>query len=301
MGTPTCHTTKAKVGRIAGAVPFVFIVDDDISVRESLEFLVEESGWRSEVFGSALEFLARQRPDCPSCLILDVGLPDVDGLELQRRIAGSYGEMPIIFLTGRADVGTSVRALKAGAVEFLTKPFSPRALRDAMRDALERSRVFLEEKESQAALRDLYQSLSPREREVMGLVVRGHLNKQVASALGISEITVKSHRGRVMRKMGARSLPELVISAIRLGLDCAQQSVGRNALGCAVTDSQFCCHVHQVDQSSRLHFLHDSSAMRFDRRLADIECAGDLPIHQPLHDESHDLSLALAQRLKPVL
>jgi len=296
MGTPTCHAAEAKVGGIAGAVPFVFIVDDDISVRESIEFLVEESGWRSEVFGSALEFLGYQRPACPSCLVLDVGLPDLDGLEVQRRIAGNCGEMPIIFVTGRADVRTSVQAMKAGAVEFLPKPFLPQALRDAVSDALERSRMFLEEKESQMALRDRYQSLSPREREVIG-----HLNKQAAGALGISEITVKAHRGRAMRKMGAGSLPELVISAIRLGLDCRQQSVGRNELGCAVTDSQFCCHVHQVDQSSRLHFLHDSSAMRFDRRFTDIECAANLPIHQPLHDESHDLSLALAQRLKPVL
>jgi FixJ family two-component response regulator len=301
MGTPICHAAEAKVGGIADAVPFVFIVEDDISVRESIEFLVEECGWRSEAFGSALEFLACERPACPSCLILDVGLPGVDGLELQKRIAGNCGEMPIIFVTGRADVRTSVQALKAGAVEFLTKPFSPQALRDAMCDALERSRVFLEEKESQMALRDRYQSLSPREREVMGFVVRGHLNKQAAGALGISEITVKAHRGRVMRKMGARSLPELVIISVRLGLDCAQQSTGRNVLGGAVTDSQFCCHVHQVDQGSRLHFLHDSSAMRFDRRLTDIKCAANLPIHQSLHDESHDLSLALAQRLKPVL
>jgi FixJ family two-component response regulator len=217
MGTPTCHAAEAKVGGIAGAIPFVFIVDDDISVRESIEFLVEESGWRSEVFGSAQEFLACQRPACPSCLILDVGLPDLDGLEVQRRIAGNCGEMPIIFVTGRADVRVSVQAMKAGAVEFLTKPFSPQALRDAVGDAVERSRAFLEEKERQVALRDLYRSLSPREREVMGLVVRGHLNKQVAGVLGISEITVKAHRGRVMRKMRAGSLPDLVISALRLG------------------------------------------------------------------------------------
>lgn len=225
MSTANCHTAESRVDRIEGVVPFVFIVDDDISVRESIEFLVEESGWRSEVFGSALEFLAYPRPACPTCLILDVGLPDLDGLEVQRRIADNCGEMPIIFVTGRADVRTTVQAMKAGAVEFLTKPFSAQALRDAVSDAVERSRAFLEEKKSQRVLRDRYQSLSPREREVMGLVVRGHLNKQVASALGISEITVKAHRGQAMRKMGASSLSELVIIAVRLGLDCTRQSV----------------------------------------------------------------------------
>jgi len=218
MGTPTCHAAEAEVGGIDdGTVPVVYIDEYDRTVRESIEFLVDESGWRSEVFGSAQEFLARARPACPSCLILDVGLPDLDGLEVQRRIAGNCAEMPIIFVTGRADVRVGVQAMKAGAIEFLTKPFAPQALRDAVSDAVERSRAFLEEKERQVALRDLYQSLSRREREVMRLVVSGHLNKQVACALGISEITVKAHRGRVMRKMGARSLPELVINAVRLG------------------------------------------------------------------------------------
>jgi FixJ family two-component response regulator len=218
LSTANCHAAESRVDRIAGAVPFVFIVDDDISVCESIEFLVEESGWRSEVFGSALEFLAYQRPASPACLILDVGLPDLDGLEVQRRIEENCGEMPIIFITGNADVRTTVQAMKAGAVEFLTKPFSPQALRDAVSDAVESSRAFLEEKKSQMLLRDRYRSLSPRERQVMGLVVRGHLNKQTAGALGISEITVKAHRGRAMRKMGASSLPELVIIAVRLGL-----------------------------------------------------------------------------------
>jgi FixJ family two-component response regulator len=230
MPTATCCATEARVGPIAGAAPFVFIVDDDISVRESIELLVEESGWRPEVFGSALEFLARQRPACPSCLVLDVGLPDLNGLEVQRRIAGDGGEMPIIFITGRGDVRTTVQAMKAGAVEFLTKPFSPQALRDAISNAVDRSRALLEKKKSQRALGDRYVSLSPRERQVMGFVVRGHLNKQTAGALGISEITVKAHRGRVMHKMGARSLPELVTIALGLGLDSAKQSPGHCVL-----------------------------------------------------------------------
>jgi len=223
MPTATCYPTQARVGPIAGDTPFVFIVDDDLSVRESIELLVEESGWRPEVFGSALEFLARPRPACPSCLVLDIGLPDLDGLEVQSRIASERGAMPVIFVTGREDVRTTVQAMKAGAVEFLTKPFSPQALLDAIRNAVHRSRVFLEEKQSQMALRDRYLSLSPRERQVMELVVCGQLNKQAAGALGISEITVKAHRGRVMRKLEARSLPELVTIALRLGLDSPRQ------------------------------------------------------------------------------
>jgi len=223
MSKPSCYPSQATVGPMAGDKPFVFIVDDDVSVRESIELLVEESGWRPEVFGSALEFLARPRPACPSCLVLDIGLPDLDGLEVQNRIASEHGEMPVIFVTGREDVRTTVQAMKAGAVEFLTKPFSPQALLDAIRNAVHRSRVFLEEKQSQMALRDRYLSLSPRERQVMELVVCGQLNKQAAGALGISEITVKAHRGRVMRKLEARSLPELVTIALRLGLDSPRQ------------------------------------------------------------------------------
>jgi FixJ family two-component response regulator len=201
--------------------PIVFVVDDDISVRESLELLIADAGWRPELFASAQEFLARPRPRCPSCLVLDLGLPDLNGLELQRRIAGDRIQMPIIFVTGRGDIPTTVQAMKAGAVEFLTKPFAPEVLLSAIQNALERSRGALGEEATLQALRDRYQSLSGREREVMALVVRGRLNKQVGGELGITEITVKGHRGRMMRKMRAKSLPELVNMAARLGVATA--------------------------------------------------------------------------------
>jgi FixJ family two-component response regulator len=211
--------SEVAVWPAPAAAPLVCIVDDDFSVRESLERLVEAAGWFPEVFGSAEEFLARARPRGPSCLILDVALPDLNGLEVQRLMANRCAEMPIIFITGRGDVSTAVQAMKAGAVEFLMKPLSGPALLEAVHSAVERSRALLEQKRMLRGLRDRYESLSPREREVMGLVVRGHLNKQVAVVLGISEITVKSHRGRVMRKMGAESLSKLVTVALRLGLD----------------------------------------------------------------------------------
>jgi FixJ family two-component response regulator len=212
----SCSMTRVR--------PIVFVVDDDISVRESLELLFAEAGWQPETFASAQEFLARPRPECPSCLVLDFSLPDLNGLELQKRVAADRADMPIIFITGRGDIPMTVQAMKAGAVEFLTKPFSPDALLQAVQAAVERSRVSLETQADLQELRARHQSLSRREREVMALVVRGQLNKQVGGALGISEITVKAHRGRMMRKMCARSLPELVNIAARLGLDTA----GRN-------------------------------------------------------------------------
>jgi FixJ family two-component response regulator len=203
-------------------MPVVHIVDDDVSVREALETLVAAAGWRPETFATAQEFLSHPPASCPSCLVLDVSLPDLNGLELQRRIANARAEMPIIFITGRGDVPTSVQAMKAGAVEFLVKPFPPEALREAIQGALERSREVLREKEALRVLHGRHQSLSKREREVMMLVVRGLLNKEVAGALDISEITVKAHRGRAMRKMFAKSLPELVNSAIRLGFETSR-------------------------------------------------------------------------------
>ena len=195
--------------------PIVFVVDDDISVRESLEMLIQFAGWQPETFASAEEFLAHARVLTPNCLILDVSLPDLNGLDLQKLVADRT-EMPIIFITGYGDVPMTVRAMKAGAVEFLTKPFAEEALLGAIRHAIERSQTALGNEAEMQALRDRYASLTPREREVMAMVVSGLLNKQVGFELGISEITVKAHRGKVMLKMKADSLADLVRIAERL-------------------------------------------------------------------------------------
>jgi FixJ family two-component response regulator len=196
--------------------PIVFVVDDDISVRESLESLIRVAGWQPQVFASAQEFLAQPRALVPSCLVLDVSLPDLNGLELQKRVAADRSNMPVIFITGYGDVPMTVKAMKAGAVEFLTKPFSDDVLLNAIQSAIERSQTALGHETVLRALRQCYASLTPREREVMALVVTGLLNKQVGGELGISEITVKTHRGNVMRKMKADSLPDLVKMAARL-------------------------------------------------------------------------------------
>lgn len=206
------------------ATAIVFVVDDDISVRESLELLIHYEGWQSETFASAQEFLDHPRPVVPSCLVLDISLPGLDGLDLQKRIAVERTEMPIIFITGHGDVPKSVQAMKAGAVEFLTKPFDDGVLLDAIRQALERSRLILGHEAEMEALRDCYASLTPREQQVMALVVTGLLNKQVGGKLGISEITVKAHRGKVMKKMKADSLPDLVKMSARLGLAAAPKA-----------------------------------------------------------------------------
>jgi len=198
--------------------PIVFVVDDDISVRESLELLIEFAGWQPETFASAEEFLARPRIATPSCLVLDVSLPALNGLELQKLIGADRVDMPIIFITGHGDVPMTVQAMKAGAVEFLTKPFDDEVLLSAIRHALKHSAAVLDEQAEITDLRDSFDSLTPREQDVMRLVVAGMLNKQIGLKLGISEITVKAHRGKVMQKMQANSVADLVKTAVRLGL-----------------------------------------------------------------------------------
>jgi len=197
--------------------PVVFVVDDDVSVRESLEALIENAGWRTKTFATALDFLAHCRDTSPRCLVLDVSLPGLSGLDLQHRL-GDRRDLPIIFITGHGDIPMSVQAMKAGAVEFLTKPFSDDVLLAAIRRAIESSSTALDRESEVEQLRRAFASLSPRERQVMTHVVSGRLNKQVGGELGISVITVKAHRGRVMRKMHADSLADLVRMAAALDL-----------------------------------------------------------------------------------
>lgn len=210
--------SESKRPSMTHAEPIVFVVDDDVSIRESLEHLFRCEGWHAEPFASATEFLAAPRPSVPSCLVLDVSMPGLNGLELQKRVANDRPGMPIVFITAYGNIPMSVKAMKAGAVEFLTKPFTDEVLLAAIRQALERSRHVLSREKKIKTLRDDYGGLSHREREVMALVVTGMLNKQAAGELGISEKTVKAHRGQVMQKMKAESFADLVNMAATLGL-----------------------------------------------------------------------------------
>lgn len=203
---------------MAGEEAVVFVVDDDSAARAAIRSLLNSVGLRVETFGSAQEFLASQRPDAPACLVLDVRLPGVSGLDFQRDLAARNVAIPIIFITGHGDIPMSVEAMKAGAMEFLTKPFRGQVLLDAIHKAIERDRAARQEQSKAAALRERLATLTPREREVMQLVISGLLNKQIATEFGASERTVKIHRGQVMRKMGAKSLPDLVRMAERLGI-----------------------------------------------------------------------------------
>jgi FixJ family two-component response regulator len=212
------RAVRHEMGPVPMPPHIIFIVDDDISVRESLELLIQNEGWQPRTFASAEEFLAYPRAVVPNCLVVDVSLPGLDGLELQKRIAFERTDMPIIFITGYGDIPKTVQAMKGGAVEFLTKPFNDEVLLSAIRQALERSRIALADESETQDLRDRYASLTSRERQVMALVVSGLLNKQVGGELGISEITVKAHRGQVMQKMKANSVADLVRMAGRLGL-----------------------------------------------------------------------------------
>jgi FixJ family two-component response regulator len=204
------------IATMASPTPIVFVVDDDISVRESLESLIRFAGWQPETFASAGEFLARRRADVPSCLVLDMSLSDLNGLEVQKHIASDSADLPIIFITGYGDIPMTVQAMKGGAMEFLTKPFADDVLVNAIGNAIERSRTVSGRNAERNAIRDRYASLTRREREVMSLVASGASNKRVGRRLGISVITVKAHRGKVMRKMQADSLPDLVKMAAKL-------------------------------------------------------------------------------------
>src|ERR1700722_14429090 len=210
---------------MATAKPIVFVVDDDVWIRESLQTLLHDEGWLPESFASAQEFLDRPRALIPNCLVLDISLPGINGLELQKRVAVERTDMPIIFITGHGDIPMSVGAMKAGAQEFLTKPFNDEVLLTAIRQALERSRIALGREMEMQALKGRYASLTGRERQVMALVASGRPNKQIGSELGISEITVKAHRGRVMEKMNAGSIADLVKMAAKLRLTRASAVV----------------------------------------------------------------------------
>jgi FixJ family two-component response regulator len=241
-------TESVRRGRLAGVTGTVFVVDDDISMRESVKRLIRAAGWQPETFASAEEFLSHPRTAIPCCLVLDLTLPGRSGLELQQELAGRR-DIPIIFVTGCGDVPTTVQAMRAGAVEVLTKPFKEDVLLDAISAAIDRSSAAIRDHSTLQAMRNCYSSLTPREQQVMALVVSGLLNKQVGGELGISEATVKAHRGQVTRKMKADSLPDLVNMASRLGLKVPRKNA--DAAQFIVSDPVSCYRstamIHQCD------------------------------------------------------
>jgi FixJ family two-component response regulator len=218
MNPASVSRCEERTSLVTNSSPIVFVVDDDVSVRESLQFLIQDEGWRVETFASAEEFINRPRELVPSCVVLDISMPGLNGLDLQKRLAVDRPDMPILFLTGHGDVPKAVQAMKAGAVEFLTKPFSDSRLLTAIGKAIDRSGALLDRNAELRALKARYARLTSREREVMALVVVGLANKEVACELGISEVTVKAHRGSMMQKMEAESLADLVNQAGRLRL-----------------------------------------------------------------------------------
>jgi FixJ family two-component response regulator len=227
--SPQPPRSELSARRIEPSSPIVFVVDDDISVRESLELLIQKQGWRPKTFSSAQEFLESPRVRVPNCLLLDISLPGLNGLDLQKRIAIQRVDMPIIFITGYGDVPKSVEAMKGGAAEFLTKPLNHEVLLSAIRQSLERSRLALTREAELQTLRERYASLTGRERAVMVLIVSGLLNKQVGGQMDIAESTVKAHRGQVMQKMKAESLAELVRMADKLRIPEGPNSYGPRA------------------------------------------------------------------------
>ena len=204
------------------AEPTIFVIDDDPSVRQSLESLIKSVGWRVRIYGSAPEFLGSGHLDAPGCIVLDVRLPGLSGLDLQQALLRAKSHLPVIFITGHGDIPMSVQAMKAGAVEFLPKPFREQDLLDALKLALDRDRITRQQRAEQAALRARYDSVTPREQQVMGLLVTGLLNKEIAATLGVSEVTIKVHRSQIMQKMQADSLANLVRMAERLGIPASK-------------------------------------------------------------------------------